>query len=295
MGLTGLDLSIIRSWVADFMALHAELFAERVSRGFIRDCDGDIHSENICLDKEEVCIFDCIEFNPRFRYTDTAADIAFLLMDLDYHMQTPLAEIFLDEYIKVTRDKGVVQVLDFYKIYRAFVRGKVESLRRQDENIPDGEREIAAKKAYRYFRLARGYILRKRLRPCLIITCGLMGSGKSTIASELAFELGVELFSSDTVRKEISDIRPTTHCRAGYAQGIYTSSHNKATYFELRERAKIIIGAGNGCIVDATFRKKNDRAQFHRLAKRLDVPFYIVETVSPEAIIRAAGIPYPET
>ena len=113
-----------------------------------------------------------------------------------------------------------------------------------------------------------------------------MGSGKSTIASELAFELGVELFSSDTVRKEISDIRPTTHCRAGYAQGIYTSSHNKATYFELRERAKIIIGAGNGCIVDATFRKKNDRAQFHRLAKRLDVPFYIVETVSPEAIIR---------
>jgi aminoglycoside phosphotransferase family enzyme/predicted kinase len=286
MGLTKLDLSIIRSWVADFMALHAELFAERVSRGFIRDCDGDIHSENICLANEKVYIFDCIEFSPRFRYTDTAADIAFLLMDLDYHMQTPLAEIFLDEYIKATRDNGVVQVLDFYKIYRAFVRGKVESLRRQDENIPDSDREVAARKAYRYFRLARGYILRKRLRPCLIITCGLMGSGKSAIASELAFELGVEVLSSDRVRKEIAAIPPTTHWHAGYDQGIYTSSYNKATYSELRKRANKILGEGNGCIIDATFRKKHDRAQFHRLAKMLDVPFYIVETVSPEAIIR---------
>ena len=30
-------------------------------------------------------IFDCIEFNRRFRYGDVAADIAFLLMDLDFH------------------------------------------------------------------------------------------------------------------------------------------------------------------------------------------------------------------
>ncbi len=40
--------------------------------------------EHICL-TEDLPIFDCIEFNKRFRYTDTVCDIAFLVMDLEYH------------------------------------------------------------------------------------------------------------------------------------------------------------------------------------------------------------------
>jgi aminoglycoside phosphotransferase family enzyme len=91
------DIEVIRKWVESFLADNEALFSERVQKGFIRDCDGDIHVENICL-TNPVCIFDCIEFNERFRYTDTAADIAFFLMDLDFHDKGNLSDFFLDEY-----------------------------------------------------------------------------------------------------------------------------------------------------------------------------------------------------
>jgi len=77
------DLHLLRSWVERFMTANAGLFSSRLAGGFIRECDGDLHLENICL-TDRICIFDCIEFNTRFRCIDTAADIAFLLMDLEF-------------------------------------------------------------------------------------------------------------------------------------------------------------------------------------------------------------------
>ena len=100
------DLCIIHDWVDRFMAAHEEVFGERVRQGFIRDCDGDIHAENICL-ADTVCIFDCIEFNSRFRYCDTAADLAFLLMDFDYHGKRELSRILQQEYLERTGDEGL--------------------------------------------------------------------------------------------------------------------------------------------------------------------------------------------
>jgi uncharacterized protein len=106
------DLRIIMDWAETFLAEHEGLFAERVSQGFIRDCDGDIHMENICL-TDRIWIFDCIEFNNRFRYSDTAADIAFLLMDFDFNERRDFSAVFLSEYREVTGDHNLVRVLDF--------------------------------------------------------------------------------------------------------------------------------------------------------------------------------------
>ena len=50
--------------------------------GRIRDCHGDLRAESVCV-TDGLCIFDCIEFNDRFRYGDVAAEVAFLAMDLD--------------------------------------------------------------------------------------------------------------------------------------------------------------------------------------------------------------------
>jgi hypothetical protein len=43
-------------------------------------------------------VLDCIEFNRRFRYSDTIADIAFLSMDLRHRGADELARAFLDAY-----------------------------------------------------------------------------------------------------------------------------------------------------------------------------------------------------
>ncbi|HEY6872407.1 MAG TPA: AAA family ATPase [Geobacteraceae bacterium] len=279
------DLRIIREWVETFLAQQQGLFAGRVDQGYIRDCDGDIHMENICL-TDRVWVFDCIEFNNRFRYSDTAADIAFLLMDFDFHDRPDFSDAFLSEYITVTGDRDVVRLLDFYKIYRAVIRGKVESFRLRDPDIPAGEKEAAKERAIRYFRLARGYIIRKKLPPALIITCGLMGSGKSTLAAALSLELGIETLSSDRVRKEIASVPEFSHVFSAYGTGIYSTEFDAETYRELRTRAEKALAAGRSVIVDATFRKKADRSRFRALAEEHSARFCIIQTTVPEHLAR---------
>jgi aminoglycoside phosphotransferase family enzyme/predicted kinase len=279
------DLEIIGQYVSTFISENEAIFAERVNLGFIRDCDGDIHLENICL-TDPVCIFDCIEFNDRFRYTDTAADIAFFLMDLDFHGKSAFSHPFLDEYTALTGDRGLLPILDFYKTYRAFVRGKVESMKLTDPDIPDPEKTDAGYKARGYFRLARGYILRGKTPKSLVITCGLMGSGKSATASALAFELGTEIVSSDALRKELSKTAQERHGLDEYGAGIYSPAFDEATYEALLSRSESALRAGRGMIVDATFRRRGDRLRFADMATRNEVPFFIVHTFCPESVAR---------
>ena len=84
----------IRSKIDDFIERNAPLFKKRMAAGRIRDCHGDIHSDNIFV-TDEVYIFDAIEFNQRFRYSDVASDIAFLAMDLDFKGRTDLSEFLI--------------------------------------------------------------------------------------------------------------------------------------------------------------------------------------------------------
>jgi aminoglycoside phosphotransferase family enzyme/predicted kinase len=279
------DLRIIRQWVENFLADRQRLFAERISRGFIKDCDGDIHMENICL-TDQVLIFDCIEFNDRFRFSDTAADIAFLLMDFDFQGHSDFSEAFLAEYIAVTGDHGIRPVLDFYKIYRAVVRGKVESLRLHDPNIPEIDKLAAKERAISYFRLARGYIIRGKLPLTLFITCGLMGSGKSTIASRLAVELGIGSLSSDQVRKELSSVPRYSHKFSDYGTGIYGEKLTEATYRKLLDEAETSISAGRSVMVDATFQRKKDRIRFRSAAEKHAACFRIIMTTSSEKVVK---------
>lgn len=276
------DLALFKTFVESQLEENKPLFTERVDSGFIRDCDGDIHLENICM-TEPVCIFDCIEFNERFRYCDTAADIAFFLMDLDYHGNGAFSSPFLEEYCAVTGDRGIFGVLDFYKIYRAFVRGKVESLKLSSPDIPDREKIDAMGKAVRYFRLARGYIIRRRMAKSLIITCGLMGSGKSAAAAALGFELGIETVSSDAVRKKITKTPLGKLRRDKYGSGIYLPAIDETVYEELFSRCEEALGNGRSIVVDATFRRKRDRVRFTSLAGDYGASFYLLNTYCSES------------
>lgn len=283
--LTSQNLATIREWTEQFMAANTGLFSRRVAGGFIRECDGDLHLENICL-TNRVCIFDCIEFNSRFRYSDTVADVAFLTMDLEFHGRRDLARIFLEEYIAASGDGGVSDLVDFYSVYRAFIRGKVESFRLKDPGIPLEEKEAAKEKAMSYFRLARGYILRGRLAPALVVVCGLSGSGKSTIAAALGRELGLELLSSDRIRKELAGVPLQQHSHDQYGCGLYSAAASEATYRELLHRADSSLAAGQSVIVDATCQKRESRESLQRLAAGHGMPFYLFIAEAPEEVIR---------
>ncbi|MDI6764107.1 MAG: gluconokinase [Thermodesulfobacteriota bacterium] len=139
-----------------FYRTKEKVFYQRIKEDRIRDCHGDLRLEHIFWG-EEISIFDCIEFNERFRYTDVTADIAFLAMDLDYHSREDLSEHLIQAYIGESGDYELMELLDFYKCYRAYVRGKVESFRLDDPNIPEEEKKEALKRARKYFDLAHRY------------------------------------------------------------------------------------------------------------------------------------------
>jgi len=135
----------------------APLFHKRVADGRIRDCHGDLHTAHICL-SHDICIYDCIEFNDRFRYCDVASEIAFLAMDLDHYGRADLSRIFVDAYVDMSQDKEIKELLNFYKCYRAYVRGKVNSFKLDDPHISQEEKAGVLATAKSYFELAESYI-----------------------------------------------------------------------------------------------------------------------------------------
>ena len=146
----------IRKRTNQFFKNREKLFHRRMDSGHIRDCHGDLRLEHMVWD-DEVSIYDCIEFNQRFRYTDVAADLAFLAMDLDYRGRGDLNEPLIRTYVEKSGDQRLIEALDFYKCYRAYVRGKVESFRLDDLDIPEEEKTEALKRAQKYFALSFQY------------------------------------------------------------------------------------------------------------------------------------------
>ncbi|CAH2030925.1 bifunctional aminoglycoside phosphotransferase/ATP-binding protein [Trichlorobacter ammonificans] len=278
--ITDQDHRLIAARVMAGLEAGRELLEERVRRGYVRECDGDLHSENICLD-DVIHIFDCIEFNERFRCSDTAADIAFLMMDLENRGRRDLAQRFLEQYRQESGDEGCRQVLPLYLANRAFIRGKVESIRLDDPFFSASEKEEAAGRACRFFRLARGYLLRQELPLTLFITSAVSGCGKTALAGELALQLGIAHCSSDIERKRLAGI-PSDQ----WGGAIYGSGWNRATYAALGDAAAAELAAGRSAIVDATFIRRADREPFADLARRYGAAFRILQLTCPDQVAR---------
>ena len=148
----------LESWSRDFMDKNKALFEARIAGGHIKDCHGDLHLQHICMENTGISIFDCIEFNERFRFGDVASDVAFLSMDFDYNSQAELGDAFVDAYVDASGDFSMREVLKFYKVYRAYVRAKVTSFMLDDTGLDESKRQSALETARNYYDLAYGYI-----------------------------------------------------------------------------------------------------------------------------------------
>jgi len=145
----------ISTWSSDFLS-REDLFTARVQAGYIRDCHGDLYSANICL-ADKVYIYDCIEFNRRFRYCDVASDIAFLAMDLDFHGLQDLSTYCIKQFCERSGDADLQIMLNFYKCYRAYVRGKIGLFTASDPAVDGDVKKNCIEAAGKYFALAEGY------------------------------------------------------------------------------------------------------------------------------------------
>jgi Uncharacterized protein conserved in bacteria len=151
------DYNFIKSATEEFYKKYAPLFEKRMKEGRIRDGHGDIRLEHVAFLEEGICIFDCIEFNERFRCGDVLNDMCFLSMELEFNGREDLAKVYEEEYKRLSQDPEFDLFLPFFKCYRAYVRGKVESFMLDDPNLSEEEKQKHKERASKLFKLSRKY------------------------------------------------------------------------------------------------------------------------------------------
>ena len=274
----------IRHFTKEFYIRNEKLFRRRIQQHRIRDCHGDLHLDHIHLTPKATTIFDCIEFNDRFRFIDVANDVAFLAMDFDFEGRSDLGNLLLRNCAREFHDPEMLKLLDFYKCYRALVRGKVESV--QTISMKRMKAREHSDAAARYFRLALRYAV-SGSEPLLLAVIGRVGTGKSTVAHALGNELNWPVFSSDQIRKTLAGVPLTKRTPAEKRAEVYSRQMTSRTYKELLAGGVIAAKTQGGAIIDATFSSAENRELLRQKCEKVHVRFQALELqVDPGEIER---------
>lgn len=250
------------------------LLTNRKKNGFIRNCHGDLHLDNITLVNDSPVLFDAIEFNDYFSHIDTISDMAFLLIDLDFRQRSALSYLILSDYLHFTQDYSSLKVLNFYKVYRAMVRAKISALQAEQNEIDSTKYNELTVKTLRYLALAK-QLQSNQTQPKIILIQGISGAGKSVLAETLIQYIDAIIISSDRTRKALFKIEPTTRVDEEHRSELYSQNMNQKTYNALLNNTHLAIQCGFNVIVDATFLRKSHREKFYELAEQINVESYL--------------------
>lgn len=274
-------IEAIRYFTGLFYDRHADLFERRRRDGRILDCHGDLRCEHIHFSNGEINIFDCIEFNERLRYLDVANDVAFLAMDLDFLKRRDLAAAFIQRMTGALDDAGLLALVNFYKSYRAYVRGKIFSIKSLEPEVPAAERKSSSEKAGKFFQLALAYAIAGS-EPMVLAVTGRVGAGKSSLAKMIGQGLGAEVFSSDRTRKELAGVEPHVRAEAAARAELYSDAMTERTYETAIGRAIEAARAHGSAILDATFGKPQQRELLRKRLAAAGIRQRLVELVASD-------------
>lgn len=269
-----------KAYTDRFFLERAALFQRRIDQDKIRECHGDLHLRNICYWNDQLLLFDCIEFNEPFRFVDTMFDIAYAVMDLDALGRSDLANAYLNTYLEETGDWEGMLVLPIYLNRQAYVRAKVSSFLLSDPGAPEVVKAEAEKTAANYYRLAWDYTRPRQGQ--LILMSGISGSGKSTVARQLARQINAIHIRSDAVRKHLAGI--SIHERGG--DEIYTPEMSDKTYARLQELGLLLAEQGYTVILDAKYDRQTYRHQAIEAAQAQQIPMQILHCTAPVGVIQ---------
>ncbi|MEP9370706.1 AAA family ATPase [Mesorhizobium sp. KR1-2] len=256
----------VSAFVASFqnaLARCSPLLDDRVAKGRIRRCHGDLHLRNICLFGGEPRLFDCIEFNDQIATVDVLYDLAFLLMDLWHRGLPHFANLVMNRYLDETDNDDGFPLLPFFMAVRAAVRAHVTAT--QVEESDAASEELVAR-ARSYFELALSLLVDSP--PHLVAIGGLSGSGKSTVAEVLAPWVGpppgARILESDRIRKAMFGVSPETRLDVA----AYQPDVSAKVYWTLCDRARAILAAGGSVVADAVFDRPDNRLLIETAARQ---------------------------
>ncbi len=275
-------LEKLKTWTEDEYIRLIPQFLSRKSSGAIRECHGDMHTGNMVLWKNSVMIFDCIEFNPTLSTIDVISEISFLVMDLEHSHHPELAWRFLNGYLSLRGDYNGLALLRFYKTYRAMVRAKVTAIRHlQEKDRDEKEKTLAEHRSY----IASALACTTPPAFGLVLTCGVSGSGKTTVARQLLLQIPAIHIRSDIERKRLFGLRHLERSDPLLSREMYSRESSELTYTRLYEITEVCLENSYPVIVDATFLQKEHRKRFIGLAEKRGVPVAILSCHAPETII----------
>ncbi|HMA47217.1 MAG TPA: AAA family ATPase [Frankiaceae bacterium] len=261
----------------DYLAGRGPLLAARQRAGLVRDGHGDLLADDVFCLPDGPRVLDCLEFDERLRVGDVLGDVAFLVMDLERLGAPGAARRFLDWYREFSAEAHPPSLAHLYVAYRAFVRAKVACLR-----AGQGDPEAAAE-ARRLAGMSVDHLRRGRVR--LVLVGGLPGTGKTTLAAELARHSdGWTLISSDVVRKELAGRRVLDPARGAVGEGLYRPEAVRATYGEMLRRARCALGLGESVVLDATWVSAGRRGEAAAVAARTASELVELRCEAPEAV-----------
>ncbi len=257
---------------------HREAHMQRRTDGRAVDGHGDLHLQHVWFQGEQAppAVIDCIEFDAELRRTDLAAELAFFAMDLAYRGRRDLAERFLRKYAERTDDHHLYRVIDDYIAHRGLIRGAVAGVATTEEELSEAQREAATQSARSHIDFVDRYVDRSS-EAAVILTCGVVGAGKSTVAEALADTLHAAVVSSDRTRKHLLGLAPGERANAAPGQGAYTDEARSRVYEALLERAEHVLDSGRMVILDAAYPKRVWREQARSFAEKRGVPCLLVE------------------
>lgn len=288
------DARRVAAYVAAVLERDGALLDDRLARGRVVEGHGDLRAAHVYvapfaaaatggapvapIAPDDLLVVDCIEFSDwfQFRYLDVGYDVAFLAMDLEGLGHPDLGDEVVGRYIAATRDETLGALQPLHRLFRAFVRGKVESLGAAAPEVDAPTRAALDTGARRAFRQAAGYVERAAA-PAVVAMCGLPATGKSTVAGTLAGQIGAAYLSSDAVRKELAGVDPRAARAAAAGADLYSPAMHARTYAELRRRAAAHLAAGRAVVIDAMHGRVEERAAARALADEAGVPFLIAE------------------
>jgi aminoglycoside phosphotransferase family enzyme/predicted kinase len=281
-----IEFRVLRAYQYYFLENNKQLFIQRVEDGKILECHGDLKCDHIHVENQQVNIYDCIEFNERYRCIDILNDVSFLSMELDFRRRFNLSNYFVNQVASQIETGEYQDLFDFYKSFRAFVKGKVESFTSTTLEVPAKKRHKCAERARKYFKLSLKYALIGS-EATLVVVYGGVATGKTTLAQKIAGHMNIQHFNSDLIRKKMAGIPTYERTKDEDIQRVYSQEMTEKVYDTLIEEGINCAFQEGTAILDATFR---DITKLERLLKRVrevqPLRVVFIEAIAPEEEIK---------
>lgn len=278
-------IEALAAWLDERARALEPILLARARAGFVRECHGDLHLANVALVEGRPVLFDCLEFDLALRTIDVLDEAAFAYMDFLAHGRSDLAARFLNTYLEATGDYEGVPCLPFFTLHRALIRAKVASIRLGQPGIDASAAVRLAADVERHVAVAEAQTVARR--PLLVVTCGLSGSGKTTVGGALVEALPALRIRSDVERKRLAGLAATARTGSPIGGGLYDSALSEQTYARLERLARILLEGGMSVVVDAAFLVRRERGRFRALAQAVGARFALVLCDAPIEVLRA--------